>query len=254
MTNDLEIGRRRFDARSQKARRLIFNPHRLTGEDASRWLAIFLVPLGAAFALAASAMIEPQETSRHEDKAIPAPETSHGLAPVESPPLHSIVKEESPTPVDQPQERTATEMDASPIAGTASSGWPMTSQTIDCPQPINIQFAYGSARFVGGDLDAPLKALAEWALQHDDATLSVEGHADPTGTEQGNVFLSFRRAKAVGSQLAAWGVPERRIIVRAAGASQSTGAPETASRDRRAVLRVEGVPNCHKSGDMMERQ
>jgi outer membrane protein OmpA-like peptidoglycan-associated protein len=260
----------------------VLSQHRLAGEDAPAWLAIILTLAGTAFALAAAGSTQLSEPRRLGEKPSQIIETPQdptlGAAP-DLIPEPSIVERPPPLPAPSPdanewqgekletRNEAVVEQEASGSAPTTigtkdeavvehetSGSAPTTPVALDCPRPINVLFALGSARPILAGLETELEALAKWMTAHDDALLLVEGHTDTTGTEQRNILLSFQRAKAVIAQFAALGVAERRMIARAAGASQSIAAREDAPRQRRVFLRVEGIENCRKSGDIMEGQ
>jgi len=52
-----------------------------------------------------------------------------------------------------------------------------------------------------------LKSIAEWMTKHPNTKLSVEGHCDERGTNEYNLALGDRRAKAVKDYLISLGVP-----------------------------------------------
>jgi peptidoglycan-associated lipoprotein len=56
-----------------------------------------------------------------------------------------------------------------------------------------------------------LKAIASWMAKNAGAKLSVEGHCDERGTNEYNLALGDRRAKAVKDYLASLGVPSSKI-------------------------------------------
>jgi peptidoglycan-associated lipoprotein len=56
-----------------------------------------------------------------------------------------------------------------------------------------------------------MKAIAAWMTKNTGARLSVEGHCDERGTNEYNLALGDRRAKAVRDALVAVGVPSSRI-------------------------------------------
>jgi outer membrane protein OmpA-like peptidoglycan-associated protein len=74
--------------------------------------------------------------------------------------------------------------------------------------------------------------------EYDKTTISVNGHADSTGSESYNLELSQRRAASVSSYLAGQGVNPARL--RAVGYGESTPVASNASADgRRLNRRVE---------------
>lgn len=56
-----------------------------------------------------------------------------------------------------------------------------------------------------------LEGIASWLLKNKDARLSIEGHCDERGTNEYNLALGDRRAKAARDYLVALGVPSNRI-------------------------------------------
>ncbi len=65
----------------------------------------------------------------------------------------------------------------------------------------NIQDAYRSE----------LKSVAAWMRKNSAAKLSIEGHCDERGTNEYNLALGDRRAKAVKDYIVSLGVPSSRI-------------------------------------------
>lgn len=71
------------------------------------------------------------------------------------------------------------------------------------------------------------------------ASVRIVGHADPRHTEEYNLELSDRRARAVADELAAGGVPQSRISVVAAGKTKAQGASRQAlQRSRRVDIQI----------------
>ncbi len=56
-----------------------------------------------------------------------------------------------------------------------------------------------------------LKAISSWLTKNSSAKLSVEGHCDERGTNEYNLALGDRRAKAVKDYLVSLGTPSSRI-------------------------------------------
>lgn len=56
-----------------------------------------------------------------------------------------------------------------------------------------------------------LKSIASWMMKHADTKLSIEGHCDERGTNEYNLALGDRRAKAVKDYLISLGVLSSRI-------------------------------------------
>jgi peptidoglycan-associated lipoprotein len=64
---------------------------------------------------------------------------------------------------------------------------------------------------VKGTYKNELESIAAWMTQNPAAKLSIEGNTDERGTNEYNLALGDRRAKAVGDYLASLGVPSSRI-------------------------------------------
>lgn len=233
---------------------------RVAGEDAPIWLPTALALLGILFAVAAaSSSLSPQALKQFVSRMIvtepaAAPRQAADEALSAPPPIveHPSPRAAPPAVNEEPERRAETTPSA---AGQEASASVQTTPTeVPCLPVIGIPFARGSARPILAGTEQSIDVLVQWMTRHGDAILSVEGHADSTGTEQHNVLLSFRRAKAVIAWLAGSGVPERRMIARAAGASEAKGSPEDAATNRRALLHVEGVEACRDGGDTTERQ
>ncbi|MDA8082662.1 MAG: peptidoglycan-associated lipoprotein Pal [Nitrospiraceae bacterium] len=82
-----------------------------------------------------------------------------------------------------------------------------------------------------------LKSIATWMTKNTDARLSVEGHCDDRGTNEYNLALGDRRAKAVRDALVALGVPPSRIDTISYGEEKPVCKEQTEecwARNRRA--------------------
>lgn len=64
---------------------------------------------------------------------------------------------------------------------------------------------------VKAEYKTELKSIAEWMTGHPEAKLSIEGNTDERGTNEYNLALGDRRAKAVKDYLVSLGVPSSRI-------------------------------------------
>lgn len=249
------------DAEPEQAREQPdLDQHRLAGEDSPFWLPTMLAIVGAAFAVAASSSWPSPDSFWRAISRTDAPEQSMvdqraGEEPMRSTPS-DIEQPIAPpdTPVAAREQERPAEASPHPAEKAAASSEQTASDNVSCLPAVNITFARGSARPIVAETEKSADALVQWMTRHEHAVLSVEGHADSTGTEQRNVLLSFSRAKAVISWLAGSGVPEGRMVARAAGASEAKGSPKDTPANRRALLRVEGVETCREIGNTMERQ
>lgn len=134
-----------------------------------------------------------------------------------------------------------------PVLGptaTALAAVPPVATVPPCLPVVGIAFARGSSRLESGPWEAASEPLRRWVAEHPGTTLSVEGHADTSGTEDFNLVLSFARARAAVAGLARLGVGEDRMIARAAGTDQPRNGPAGITTNRLVVLRVDGVDVC----------
>jgi peptidoglycan-associated lipoprotein len=74
----------------------------------------------------------------------------------------------------------------------------------------DIHFAFDKYNIQDTDR-AELKTIAAWMRKNASEKLSVEGHCDERGTNEYNLALGDRRAKAVRDYLVSLGVPSARI-------------------------------------------
>lgn len=125
-----------------------------------------------------------------------------------------------------------------------------------CPAPLQlaavekriIQKAYSSLEFATGkDLIKPvslpsLNALAKLLVVHqEDWQLKLDGHTDNEGTEESNMILSEKRAKAVQSYLSKKGVPVKNISTAWFGQSKplaDNATPQGRKKNRRVEMAI----------------
>jgi outer membrane protein OmpA-like peptidoglycan-associated protein len=177
------------------------------GEDAPRALAGALVLIGAASAAGAAFA-----WTRSADAA-PAPTLVVVTATVPVP--------RAPPPI------------------TSTSAPPATPKAPACP-PLVVVFDNGFARPPAHAL-APLEALGAWLAAHPTVTVTIDGHADATGSEEDNLRLSRQRATAVGAALEHGGADHAKLTTRAFGAFVPIDevAPD-AALNRRVVVQTKG--------------
>ena len=95
------------------------------------------------------------------------------------------------------------------------------------------------------DLDSPrvrhvsfplVKSVAEFILNNPDITeVTIEGHADASGSESHNLRLSKERAESVGRLLVKFGVPSEHIQAEGFGRSRLKVQTTHAERQNRRV-------------------
>jgi len=94
---------------------------------------------------------------------------------------------------------------------------------------------------VGSTSEERLARIATFIEPLEGAVIRLEGHADARGTEEFNTALSTARAEAVREALIRAGMPAERIIISAAGETDSLAAekdPEGMALDRRVQMRI----------------
>jgi OOP family OmpA-OmpF porin len=89
-----------------------------------------------------------------------------------------------------------------------------------------------------GKATAYLDQIAAQAKEDKDLKIIVEGHADETGTDDFNQFISMERAKTIGNYLVARGVSKDAIELKAMSDSQPI-ADNTTEEGRQLNRRVE---------------
>jgi flagellar motor protein MotB len=114
-----------------------------------------------------------------------------------------------------------------------------------CAPLFSVQFVRGGIHPIDMKLNEKAAKLREWLRLHPGITVLVEGHADASGPEEFNLFISHRRAKVVSEILLSSGVTEKQMALRAFGEySPLIGVPPESEKNRRVSLRIEGVRAC----------
>lgn len=104
--------------------------------------------------------------------------------------------------------------------------------------PATFTFDTGSAT-VKPTTDATLLEIARTVKTRNRTFVDVLAHTDTTGTAEGNLALSNKRASAVATYLAAHGVTRARIASRGLGESAPLYNPETNEMQKAANRRIE---------------
>jgi outer membrane protein OmpA-like peptidoglycan-associated protein len=98
------------------------------------------------------------------------------------------------------------------------------------------------------NLTLEINRLSSWLRQHPDKKVFVEGHTDSYGTEEYNLLLSYRRAKAAEKTLIEAGISKNQVITRAFGDQEPLqGQPTQSKKNRRVSIRVEATQGCINS-------
>jgi len=104
----------------------------------------------------------------------------------------------------------------------------------------DVLFTSGSAQLQPGGRDK-LRELAGIMARYPRTYVSIVGHTDSRGSEQSNIELSQRRARAVADELVSQGVSSGRIRTRGEGESKpiaSNETPEGRQMNRRVDITV----------------
>jgi outer membrane protein OmpA-like peptidoglycan-associated protein len=104
--------------------------------------------------------------------------------------------------------------------------------------PAALTFDSGSSA-VKPQFDATLKEIARTVRTRNQSFVDVFAHTDTSGTEQGNLALSQKRATAVATYLAGHGVAKARIASRGYGESAPLYNPDVTEGQKAANRRVE---------------
>src|SRR3954471_19594789 len=104
--------------------------------------------------------------------------------------------------------------------------------------PATFTFDAGSAA-VKAQTDATLLEIARTVKTMNQTYVDVLAHTDTTGTPQGNLALSGKRAAAVATYLSGHGVAKARIASKGLGETAPLYVPDDAETERAANRRVE---------------
>jgi outer membrane protein OmpA-like peptidoglycan-associated protein len=104
--------------------------------------------------------------------------------------------------------------------------------------PAALTFDPGSAA-IKPQIDATLKEVARTLKTFNQTYVDVLAHTDTTGTPQGNLALSQRRATAAATYLGGHGVAKARIASRGLGEASPLYNPEADEAQKAANRRVE---------------
>jgi peptidoglycan-associated lipoprotein len=125
-----------------------------------------------------------------------------------------------------------------PAPATAASVAPRQTFTAGTASPGPVQTACVSGSVFFGVDSAALDDAAREQLEcisRSSARLNIVGMADPRGTEEYNLALGDRRARAVAEHISRLGYDRSRIDTRSLGEESANGTTESDwARDRRA--------------------
>jgi len=104
--------------------------------------------------------------------------------------------------------------------------------------PAVMTFDPGSAA-IKPQIDATLKEVSRTLKTYDQTYVDVLAHTDTSGTPQGNLALSQKRAGAAATYLGGHGVAKARIASRGLGEAAPLYSPETDEAQKAANRRIE---------------
>ena len=113
-------------------------------------------------------------------------------------------------------------------------------QLMEEKMQVQLYFKTGEDK-VSEDDSKALLPLADFLKENDYMHVTIEGHADPRGTDEYNNVLSAERAKAAAQILIDEGVDEKRISTRGFGSSLSTarsGDLDAYAKDRKVKIEI----------------
>jgi peptidoglycan-associated lipoprotein len=142
----------------------------------------------------------------------------------------------APTPEPPAVQPAAPAPAAVTPAPTAERPVPREFALNDALRPI--QFDFDKSDIRPGDA-LTLERNAEWLMEHRDHLVLVEGHCDPRGTNEYNLALGERRARAAKNFLVSRGVADSRVAIISYGEERPVCHEATEAcwaRDRRAMF------------------
>lgn len=167
--------------------------------------------------------------------AVAAPATTATAAPATAAPSGAVPSAAAPSTAS-----LASPVPASP-ATVPTAGQPAA----DCPPVFEVRFGRNSADADPAAVSQPASGLVAWLSTHPAVAAVVNGHSDASGTEAGNLELSYRRATTVAYALTGGGLPADRVQARGYGEYQPmVGEPPDSAGNRRATVSVPGYESC----------
>lgn len=179
------------------------------------WLAL------AGLGLALLALSSCAQRSRSGLAGHPAPGPGDGAPATEAVPSGRGAGESAAAgPGTGPQAPGAvgTEVAAAPAAGADGAGGtvlaalPPPHEFVETPALRDIRFDFDDYEIRPADR-AVLDENARWLQQHPETLVLLEGHADERGTNEYNLALGERRARAARDYLVSAGIDQRRITL-----------------------------------------
>ena len=130
-----------------------------------------------------------------------------------------------------------------PIEAAPTEAAPVAEERADYSQIFKTVYFDFDASDIKSEFRADLDSAAKYLNEHKDLKVSVTGHCDPRGTDEYNMALGERRAKAVKNYLVNAGVAANRINVVTKGESElldaSCNAEDCWAKERRGIFSVQ---------------
>jgi outer membrane protein OmpA-like peptidoglycan-associated protein len=185
-------------------------------------------PVVAAAARPAPIAAGPQQPAGRRVVATGETQTS----PATTPATPSV---EAPTPAPTPVEQTVAKVTTTPPAERKPPREaPPAAAVASGAIRSEVYFAISSSRLTLY-ANRPLASVIRWLNDSKDARAVIEGHADPSGTPEGNFALAQKRAERVRDYLVAAGIDESRLEVVSYGDTRLRYA-RTDGRNRRVAV------------------
>ena len=202
----------------------------VVGENSPAWLGPTLLSLGLVAWTGAGAMAHPgaPELPAVKTAEVALPEAEEAEE-AEEDPVVLIIEDDDEPPLSTPRV---------PPAATPS----VAAGEVACAPSIELMFANGESDVDRADL---LRGFEVTAKAFPDHKIVVEGYASVDGSASGNLQLSHRRASRAEAKLVEQGISAERVTVQAFGEYRPNLVGDV-GRDRRVVVRIDGVETCPK--------
>lgn len=158
-----------------------------------------------------------------------------------APTEREVVEQSKTADVPAPPDETVVILDDAPEPPTTAPQPPVNAAAPEpCAPSVELTFGAGQS-----DLDwaTSLETLEGAANEFPDRKIVVEGYASAEGSARANLQLSHKRAKQAKRKLVAHGIDAARITVQAYG-EYRPNLDGDVERDRRVVVKIEGVATC----------
>lgn len=204
----------------------------VVGENSPAWLGPVLLGLGLVAWTGAGTMVHAgaPEPPTVKTADVAQPETEE----TEEDPI-VIVEDGDEGPLPTPRASSSSSFAATPSAAT---------EEVACAPSVEFMFANGESDVDRADLLHGFEATAKAFPDH---KIVIEGYASVDGSASGNMQLSHRRASRAEARLVKQGISAERITVQAFGEYRPNLVGDV-ERDRRVVVKIDGIETCPKRG------